>query len=136
LTLQHPEGIVSAYTIIRGAENIPINIGDLTLDPKSAKLTLHKIENTLFQPIAWVPVVNITEGSGLVYQTSLSVTSGNLNFLEGCYHLHTPYNQPFPGTILSTGTGEILPFELVTLHGTHRHFDTIIPLFMSTSRQN
>jgi len=35
---------------------------------------------------------------------TLAVQSGNLNFLEGCLHAYTPYNQSFPGTMLSTGT--------------------------------
>lgn len=35
---------------------------------------------------------------------TLYVKSTNLNFLEGCYHQYTPYNQGFPGTVLSTGT--------------------------------
>jgi len=34
---------------------------------------------------------------------SLSVESGNENFLEGCYHMYTGDDE-FPGTILSTGT--------------------------------
>jgi len=29
---------------------------------------------------------------------------GNLNFLEGCFHSYSPYNKPFPGVVLSTGT--------------------------------
>jgi hypothetical protein len=36
---------------------------------------------------------------------TLSVQSGNLNFLEGCVHAYTPVDQPYPGTLLSTGTG-------------------------------
>jgi hypothetical protein len=36
--------------------------------------------------------------------TTLAVTSGNLNFLEACYHLHTPHDVPFPGVVMSTGT--------------------------------
>lgn len=50
---------------------------------------------------------------------TLSVFSGNLNFLEGdadplhvvllshvtgCYHAYAPYNAPYPGIVLSTGT--------------------------------
>jgi len=27
-----------------------------------------------------------------------------LNFLEGCYHAYSPYNEKFPGKLLSTGT--------------------------------
>jgi len=36
---------------------------------------------------------------------TLAVESGNLNFLEGCYHQYTPYaNREFPGVVLSSGT--------------------------------
>ena len=68
------------------------------------KLTLHKIESKLFQPLEWVPVVDLPSGTGLVFMTALAVQSANQNFLEACYHLHTPHEQPFPGTVLSTGT--------------------------------
>ena len=51
-----------------------------------------------------VPLVDMPTGDGLVYMTTLAVTSGNLNFLEACYHLHTPHDAPFPGVVLSTGT--------------------------------
>jgi hypothetical protein len=30
--------------------------------------------------------------------------AGGLNFLEGCYHMYDPPTQPFPGTVLATGT--------------------------------
>jgi hypothetical protein len=43
-------------------------------------------------------------GRGLLLSHTLSVTSGNLNFLEGCYHAYPQYNQQFPGVIVSTGT--------------------------------
>ena len=36
--------------------------------------------------------------------TALAVESANKNFLEACYHLFTPHDQAFPGTVLSTGT--------------------------------
>ena len=94
---------VAIYMILRGCENIPIVVADMTL-PRTARLALHKIENKRYQPLEWVPIVDLAEGTGLVYQTALAVESGNLNFLEGCYHLYSPHNQPFPGTVLSTGT--------------------------------
>ena len=48
--------------------------------------------------------MDVPSGDGLVYQTALAVESKNKNFLEGCYHLYTPHDQAFPGTVLSTGT--------------------------------
>ena len=41
--------------------------------------------------------------SGAMFMHTLSVQSGNLNFLEACYHMYTA-DQEFPGTLLSTGT--------------------------------
>jgi len=35
---------------------------------------------------------------------TIAVRAQNLNFLEGCYHMYTPYNQTFPGIQISTGT--------------------------------
>merc|ERR1711907_483236 len=72
--------------------------------PTTAKLSLHRIEGKMYPPLAFVPVVNLTHGRGLIFQTTLAVSSGSMNFLEGCYHMMVPYNQPFPGIVISTGT--------------------------------
>eukprot|EP01050_Picozoa_sp_SAG11_P013020 SAG11_NODE_1491_length_4810_cov_1.999363_7_plen_327_part_00 len=103
VTVQHPGAPDSCYTIVRGCENLPITVGPLTL-PNTAKLRLYTIERALFQPLDWVPVVDLPSGDGLVLMTALAVESYNQNFLEGCYHLMTPHDQSFPGTVLSTGT--------------------------------
>jgi hypothetical protein len=47
--------------------------------------------------------------SGQFFMSTLSVNNsgkvaGGLNFLEGCYHMYDPPTQPFPGTVLATGT--------------------------------
>jgi hypothetical protein len=94
----------TCYLIVRGAENLPIRVGDLELPGSSARLTLHKIESRVFQPLAWVPLLDLPSQDGLIFQTTLAVESDNLNFLEACYHLYTPHDQAFPGTVLSTGT--------------------------------
>lgn len=72
--------------------------------PNNARLTLQKIENVRYDPLAFVRVVDIPSGRGLLLSHTLAVTSGNLNFLEGCYHAYTDYEQTFPGVIISTGT--------------------------------
>ena len=87
VTLQHwaaPNSTAPqiGYAIVRGAENIPIKVGDLELPGATARLALHKIEDVTYAPLAWVPLIDIPEGDGLVYMTTLAVTSGNLNFLE------------------------------------------------------
>ena len=61
---------------------------------------------------AFIPIVNQSTGSGLVLAHGLAISSaaegGNsFHYLEGCFHLLTPYSQTFtegfPGTTLSTG---------------------------------
>jgi hypothetical protein len=103
VTVQHLTGTFGGfYIIVRGAPNLAINIGGVNI-PSTAKLLLQRFEQTV-PPLAWVPVVNVPTGNGLFFMHTLSVVSNNLNFLEGCYHQYSPVNQPFPGTVLSTGT--------------------------------
>jgi len=90
------------YIIVRGAPEITIDIGGVVI-PSRAKLLLQRYEQVA-KPLEWVPVANVPTGSGLFFMHTLAVTSNNLNFLEGCYHQYSPYNQQFPGTVLSTGT--------------------------------
>ena len=40
------------------------------------------------------------------YSLHVCVRLVGLNFLEGCYHMYDPADAPFPGVLLSTGTGE------------------------------
>jgi len=91
-----------AYVILRGCENMPIGVGALQLPP-SARLRLHKIEGETFAPFAFVPVVDLPTGRGLIYMHAIAASSLSYNFWEGCYRLFTPHEQPFPGTVLSTG---------------------------------
>lgn len=99
ITIQGRVG--NGFVILRGLENLPIQVGTLTL-PTGTRLTLHKLSQT-FQPLDWVPIVDLPSGDGLIYMTAISANSSSNNFWEGCYHLYTPYQQAFPGTVLSTG---------------------------------
>ncbi len=91
------------WVIVRGTENLPTSFNGFQLPP-NARLTLHKIENQPYDRLAWVPVVDIPTGHGLLLFHTLAVTSGDLNFLEGCYHAYPQHDLPFPGVIVSTGT--------------------------------
>ena len=91
------------WIIVRGTENLPTAFHGFPL-PSNARLTLHKIVNQTYNPLEWIPVVDIPTGHGLLLSHTLAVTSGNLNFLEGCYHAYPQYKQQFPGLIVSTGT--------------------------------
>jgi len=90
------------YIIVRGAPELPINIGGVDI-PSNAKLLLQRVEKVV-KPLEFVPVADVPLGKGLFFMHTLYVQSNNLNFLEGCYHQYAPYNQNFPGTVLSTGT--------------------------------
>jgi len=90
------------YIIVRGAPQVQIDIGGVVI-PGKAKLILQRVEKVV-KPLEWVPVADVPTGNGLFFMHTLWVISNNLNFLEGCYHQYSPYNQPFPGTVLSTGT--------------------------------
>ncbi len=65
---------------------------------------MQKIVNQTYAPLAWVPVVDIASGHGLLLSHTLAVVSGGMSFLEGCYHAYPDRNLPFPGVIASTGT--------------------------------
>ncbi|CAF1509457.1 unnamed protein product, partial [Adineta steineri] len=71
------------WIIVRGTENLPTSFQGFQL-PSTARLTLHKIEGVTYDPLAWVRVVDIPTGHGLLFSHTLAVSSGNLNFLEGC----------------------------------------------------
>ena len=90
------------WIILRGIENLSTDFYGFQL-PSNARLRLHKIENQIYQPLSWVPLVDILNGHGLLFSHVLAIMSGNLNFPEGCYHACTKYEQEFPGLIVSTG---------------------------------
>jgi len=90
------------YMIVRGAPGLSLNFGGVEI-PSTAKLLLQRVEKVV-KPLEWVPVADVPKGSGVFFMHTLFVQSNNLNFLEGCYHQYSPYNQEFPGTVLSTGT--------------------------------
>jgi len=98
----HSDKTEGTYMIFRGSPNLPITIGSVTL-PTTAKLLQFRTDG-LYQPLEFIPLVDIPAGNGLFFMHTLAVTSKNLNFLEACYHQFSPYNQAWPGTLLSTGT--------------------------------
>eukprot|EP00055_Hartaetosiga_balthica_P013502 m.69724 g.69724 ORF g.69724 m.69724 type:complete len:375 (+) comp8281_c0_seq6:792-1916(+) len=103
VTIQRPSGTRGGfYTIFRGALDVDIEVGGRTI-PKNATLKLQKNSTTL-QPLDFLAVTDVPSGSGVHFMSTLIAKSGNLNFLEGCYHAYSPYNRAFPGTVMSTGT--------------------------------
>jgi len=88
------------YFIVRGAENIPIYIGDLVV-PSTARLQVLKIVNVTYNPLDLVNVVTYAGGPGALLMWTLSVASGNLNFLEGCVRAYIDGGAKM---LLSSGT--------------------------------
>jgi len=103
VTWQSTGSFGGMYIIVRGAPNIEIDIGGVTV-PKGARMNL-VVQKKTMQPLEYLDVVNYPAGSkGLFFFSTLAVASGNLNFLEGCYRFYSPPNQAYPGTLLATGT--------------------------------
>eukprot|EP00729_Bicosta_minor_P014373 gene14373-20223_t len=121
VTAQLPPGTTgfSVYTIIRGTVNVPIVINGFTL-PATARMQTVTNTNMTVQSLHFVPIVNMSlvgtgssTGSGMVLGHTVAI-QGHPSFiyLEGCFHLITPYTTPlrnfgvannFPGVVLSTG---------------------------------
>jgi len=107
VTVQNTMGVQvdGFYLIVRGQLLKPsdsIVIGNIPI-PSTARMNL-QIFNQTVPPLAWVPIASVPSGSGLFFMHTISVAAADLNFLEGCYHQYAPFNQSFPGTLLSTGT--------------------------------
>lgn len=91
---------------VRGVENLPIALSPGERLPPSARLELQTIEGS-FQPYSYLDLVNVGKGrSGQVLATALSLTSSNLNVLEGCYYLFPSNASTWTSgmNLLATGT--------------------------------
>jgi hypothetical protein len=72
-----------------------------------ARLQLQTYAGPL-EPLEVLDVARVPAGySGQLFMSTIAVNNsgvGGLNFLEGCFHFYDPPTQPFPGTLLATGT--------------------------------
>jgi len=114
------------YMIVRGAANVAITYGGVDF-PSTARLLQFRTD-AYFQPIEYITLANVTSGRGIMFMHTLAVESGNMNFLEGCFHLYTHEQRQFPGVVLSTGTEDFFdsawyfdagPFHLPVSGFTH-----------------
>ena len=80
VTIQAPgtHSLGQGFVILRGAENVPVEVGTVLLPPQ-ARLQLHKIEERTFQPLDFVPIVDIASGQGLVSQCAIAIMSMSLS---------------------------------------------------------
>ncbi len=111
VSVQHTRGNFGGfYMIVRGAVNVGISVGEISIPLSTARL-VQTTTNTLAQPLNWdwVVLADVPRGQrGVMWMHTLSVASGNENFLEGCFHAYFPGATPaladFPGLVLSSGS--------------------------------
>jgi len=103
----------NVYTIIRGTENVPIEVNGFRL-PAGARMRTHTNQGLEVPSLGFVAIVNKTSGDGLILQHTLGFRgSPSFLYLEGCFHLITPFGGSgmkeggvgagYPGITLSTG---------------------------------
>jgi len=108
-----PTGIF--WFIVRGIEGVPITVGGIQLPP-SARLHVLQFNQT-FSPLALVNAVNVANTAGALVMWTLSVGSGNLNFLEGCVRC---FIDGGPQMLLSSGTEDYFDSAFYFNAGTFR----------------
>lgn len=124
LTAQLPATVApfNVYTIVHGTTWSNINGINNALTvrgygplPYGTRLVLDQNTNLNVGNLGFIPLVNRTNGNGLIYAMSISIVGHpEFFYLEGCAHLITPLVLPyinttgvssaFPGVVLSTGT--------------------------------
>lgn len=94
------------WWIIRGTENLPVQLGGVTL-PDTARLKLYRVENHLAQPLEEVALCDVP-GAGALYQVTIAAkgtrhteNTKNNGFMEGCVRAY--FNGEKTPTLLSSG---------------------------------
>jgi hypothetical protein len=101
-TKDHPQ----FWWIIRGTENLPVQIGGVTL-PDNARLKLYRLESHTAQPLEEFSLCDI-KGAGALYQVTIAAKgsrhSGSWtdnSFMEGCIRAY--FDGSATPTLLSSG---------------------------------
>lgn len=84
VTAQLGEGVTGDpvfWAIIRGTENLPVEIGGVRL-PAKARLHLYKRENYTAKPLEEFDLCNTSKAGTLFLVTMAAQSEGNFNFLE------------------------------------------------------
>ena len=76
------EGNPSFWYIIRGVENLPVEIAGVSL-PDNARLKLYKRENYTAKPLEEFDLCHTTK-AGVLYQVTIAAKSVNFSYLEAC----------------------------------------------------
>jgi hypothetical protein len=90
------------YLNVRGTENLPIVLPGSGIPlPNTARLHLQKNEWAVAQPAQHVPIVNVSEGDGMVFMVTWSVESMPVGgdragggYIEGCWQFCEPSHAP------------------------------------------
>ena len=101
VTATHPKGGVFWY-IIRGVENFPVVVGDLTLPSASTRLRLYKNVDVKLTPLEFITLVNTSNTAGMLFQVTLAANSTDFNYLEAC--MRARIDGTADTTWLSSGT--------------------------------
>jgi hypothetical protein len=94
------------WWIIRGTENLPVQLGGITL-PDSARLRLYHVDNHFAEPLEEVALCDV-KGAGALYQVTIAAQGSrhtnswkDLSFMEGCMRAYL--NGDTQPTLLSSG---------------------------------
>lgn len=98
------------YIMVRGYERSPHERGIVTSSgfeiPRSARMQLQVLPETVFPPLQLVSIANVSAGfSALLMQTAVATSSSPIgnNYIEGCWHLLRRASEVWPGLIVGTG---------------------------------
>jgi len=102
-----PESPGTSFVMVRGVENIPLQIGGIPL-PSTARLQAVMQTSISLPVLSFHELVKIDNKKGILVGTMIDIQTldnGSLNSLEGCWHAYLPgqYDK-FPGLILGTGS--------------------------------
>jgi len=93
------------WWIIRGTENLPIEIAGIRL-PQKSRLKLHKLENYIAEPLEEFTFCE-SNGAGMVYQVTMEAKGlrntndwKDISYMEACVRAYTDENEPL---FLSSG---------------------------------
>ena len=84
VTAELPTGVrrdTVFWWIIRGVENLPLEISGIQLPDKS-RLRLHRTDNRRVEPLEEFDMCDVT-GAGMVFQVTMAAKSTSLEFMEG-----------------------------------------------------
>ena len=78
------------WIIVRGVEALALRVAELELPPE-ARLIVQRVDNVTLQPLEYVTLASADAGvDGLLFATYFEASSGDPNYLEGCFRLLGP----------------------------------------------